>query len=342
MVVLSDGMTENDRAAWNCCRLIAAAPSGLRVFCIGIGNDVNRPLLKQLAEGAGGLAAFVSQQDDFARQSQAFRRKLMRPVATGVRIAVNGIETCDVTPEALPDLFYGAPLRLSGRYKNSGDATITIEADVMGQPVSQTVQVRFPDVEENNPEIERLWAFQRVEQLMADIRRNGESPAAVGRILNLCEGYSIAGEYASFIVLENDAEYARWAIERRNVTRVSRDDNARLRLQEQLQQLRDSALAQSGPVEPQAVAVTEPAQQNGSQTDPTAAASPAFAPARTTPTDLIWAQPSSPSVSPSSSGGGSGGGAIDPVTGLLAAGLAAFAAFNRKRRGIKLESTNRS
>lgn len=99
---------------------------------------------------------------------------------------------------------------------------------------------------------------------MAGIRRNGESAASVARILNLCEGYSIAGEYASFIVLENDAEYSRWAIERRNATRVNRDDNARLRLQEQLLQLRDSALAQTGPAEPQAVAASEPGQQNGS------------------------------------------------------------------------------
>ena len=339
VVVLSDGMTEDNEQS-ELLRLISTAPSGTRVFCIGIGNDVNRPLLKQLAEGAGGLAAFVSQQDDFARQSQAFRRKLMRPVATAVRIIVNGIETSDITPEALPDLFYGAPLRLSGRYKNSGDATITIEADVMGRPISQTVQVKFPDVEETNPEIERLWAFQQVEQLMAGIRRNGESAASVARILNLCEGYSIAGEYASFIVLENDAEYSRWAIERRNATRVNRDDNARLRLQEQLLQLRDSALAQTGPAEPQAVAASEPGHQNGSQTSQTSAASPSST--LPTPTDLNWTRQSSPSVSQSFSGGSRGGGAIDPLTGLLAIGLAVAAVSNRKRRGIKLENPNRN
>ncbi|MDA1166106.1 MAG: VIT and VWA domain-containing protein [Planctomycetota bacterium] len=342
VVVLSDGMTENNEQS-ELLRLIADAPSGTRVFCIGIGNDVNRPLLKQLAEGAGGLAAFVSQQDDFARQAQAFRRKLMRPVATGVRIKVDGIETSDVTPEAVPDLFYGAPLRLSGRYRKSGDATITIEAEVMGQPISQTVQVTFPDVEDKNPEIERVWAFQQVEQLMAEIRRNGESPAAIAKIINLCEGYSIVGEYASFIVLENDAEYSRWSIARRNAIRVTRDDKARLQLQQQLQLLRDSALAQSGPAEPKSAAGSLPAEQtvaqNVPQAVPTTASSPAFVPAQTTPTDLNWAPSSAPSVSPSSSRGGSGGGgAIDPITGLFAAGLAASAMFNRKRRPSVLKS----
>jgi Ca-activated chloride channel family protein len=342
VVLLSDGMTENNEQS-ELLRLIADAPSGTRVFCIGIGNDVNRPLLKQLAEGAGGLAAFVSQEDDFSRQAQAFRRKLMRPVATGVRITVNGVKTSDVTPEALPDLFYGAPLRLSGRYKNSGDATITIDAEVMGQPISQTVQVNFPDVEDKNPEIERVWAFQQVEQLMADIRRNGDSPEAVGKIISLCEGYSIVGEYASFIVLENDAEYSRWTIARRNATRVVRDDKARLQLQDQLQLLRDSALAQSGPAEPEAIATAESEQRNLAQADPTltaspVTASPSGAPVQMRPTDLNWAPSSSSPNSQPYSGGG--GGAIDPFTGLLAAGLAASAMYNRKRRAIILKESS--
>ena len=42
-------------------------------------------------------------------------------------------------------------------------------------------------------------------------------------IVRLCEDYSIVSEYASFIVLENDAEYQRWKIERKNVARMGRD-----------------------------------------------------------------------------------------------------------------------
>jgi len=63
-------------------QLIGERPRNCRVFCVGVGNEVNRPLLQQLAEDSGGLAAFISQSDDFARQAKAFRRKLTRPVAT--------------------------------------------------------------------------------------------------------------------------------------------------------------------------------------------------------------------------------------------------------------------
>ena len=335
VVILSDGMTENREQA-ELLSLISNAPSGTRVFCIGIGNEVNRPLLQQLAEGAGGLAAFVSQQDDFARQSQAFRRKLMRPVATNVQILVDGVETYDVTPKAMPDLFFGAPLRLFGRYRNSGTAIITVNAEVMGQPITQTVTVSLPATEDSNPEIERMWAFRQVEQLMAGMRRNGESNASVQKIISLCEGYSIVGEYASFIVLENDAEYSRWSIERRNATRVRRDDTARVRLQQELQTLRDASLAELTPGEPQAVAATAPRQSSGDSTSiPTPTVNSVNPSVSTTPTDLNWSRPDSSGSSPGVSRRG-GGGAIDPITGLLALSLAGAAAVSRKRRRTKL------
>lgn len=246
VVILSDGMTQQNEQA-ELIGLIGNAPPSTRVFCIGIGNEVNRPLLKQLAERAGGLAAFVSLQDDFKRQSQAFRRKLMRPVATNVRIKFNGVETFDVLPGALPDLFYGAPLRMIGRYKQGGASQVSVSGEVLGKPFEQTVDVSLPKASDENPEIERMWAYCRVQQLMNELREKGNSADKESEIVRLCEGYSIVSEYASFIVLENDAEYKRWSIQRRNATRVQRDDSARNRLRIQLDNLREQSLAAIGP-----------------------------------------------------------------------------------------------
>ena len=75
-MILSDGMTQA-KEQQELFEQITARPAGTRIFCIGVGNEVNRPLLKQMADEAGGLAAFLSQGDDFQRQAQAFRRKLL-------------------------------------------------------------------------------------------------------------------------------------------------------------------------------------------------------------------------------------------------------------------------
>ena len=116
VVVLSDGLTEQGEHQ-ELVALIAQRPPGTRVFCLGVGNDVNQPLLRQLAEESGGLAAFISQGDDFQRQAQAFRRKLQHPAATGVKITIEGGDVYDVEPATLPNLYHGAPVRLYARYR---------------------------------------------------------------------------------------------------------------------------------------------------------------------------------------------------------------------------------
>src|SRR5207253_3851187 len=84
VVILSDGLTEPQERQ-TLLQQIQARPGNSRVFCVGVGNDVNRPLLEQLAEDSGGLSAFISAGDDFARQARAFRQKLVRPFATDLQ-----------------------------------------------------------------------------------------------------------------------------------------------------------------------------------------------------------------------------------------------------------------
>jgi Ca-activated chloride channel family protein len=143
VVLLSDGLTEQKSRA-ELTQIIRLRPQNARVFCVGVGNDVDRGLLQQIAQDTGGLAAFVSREDNFERQAAAFRRKLMRPVATDVKVQVAGVEAYDLEPRQLPNLYHGMPVRLYGRYKGSGDAKVTVRGQVLGKPLEQAVSMSFP------------------------------------------------------------------------------------------------------------------------------------------------------------------------------------------------------
>lgn len=240
VVVLSDGMTEQDERA-ELMQLIAARPARARVFCVGVGNDVERPLLQRVAESAGGFAAFVSQQDDFARQAAAFRRKVARPAATGVKLLFAGVDVTELEPKQLPDLFHGMPLRVHGRYRQGGKGKVTLCADVDGRQIQRDFELELPTGEGGDPRIERMWALQRIERL-----RHVE-PQPVDEIVRLGEGYSIATEWTSFLVLENDAEYQRWQIQRRNGLRTARDRQQTEALRQQLDAIRQKAMPELGP-----------------------------------------------------------------------------------------------
>src|SRR5438128_2690355 len=203
VVILSDGLTEQrDRA--ELLALMRQRPSNARVFCIGVGNDVDRPLLEQLADDAGGLSAFISRDDDFARTAQAFRRKLSRPAATNVELKFDGVEVYDLEPKTLSNLYHGMPVRLYGRYRKGGAAKVSLRAHLGGSELRQSATINFPTDATEIPEIERMWAFHKMQRLLKDADRSGSRDAVIDEVVRLGEAYSIVSEYTSFLVLEND------------------------------------------------------------------------------------------------------------------------------------------
>lgn len=246
VVILSDGLTEQQERQ-TLLQQIQARPGNTRVFCIGVGNDVNRPLLEQLAEDSGGLSAFVSSSDNFARQARAFRQKLTRPFATGLEIKFAGVDVTDIEPAAVPNLYFGAPVRIYGRYRGGGMAQVSLRGSVNGVEVKQASQLEFPKTDAANPEINRLWAWHRINALLKDADRKGDRTTVMPEVVRLGEDFSIVTEYTSFLVLENDAEYQRWKIARKNLDSIGRDRQVHAKRREQLDAIRNKALADLGP-----------------------------------------------------------------------------------------------
>lgn len=327
VVILSDGLTENGETS-NLIKLMKERPGNTRVFCIGVGNDVNRALLESIANDSGGLAAFLSREDDFTRQAAAFRRKLLRPAATDLKIDLAGADVYDVEPQKLPNLYYGMPVRVYGRYKKAGNATVNVSANVAGKPLSQSLTVDLPKQDENNPEIERMWAWNRIDRLQKDADAKGAGRDAVTpEIVRLGEGYSIVTEYTSFLVLENDAEFQRWKIDRKNVLRVARDRAAEEKVASELTKLRDQAAASVGPIDEKSLTPAS-APPPAARSAPSPAATPAASPSGSTPAGSPAPTGNSPQSRDITFGGGGGGGggggagAIDPFSAaaLLAVG----------------------
>ncbi len=315
VVVLSDGMTEQSERE-ELLALIGSRPAGSRVFCVGVGNDVNRPLLSQLADEAGGLSAFLSASDNFDRQAEAFRRKLLRPAASDVKITFDGGDVYDVEPQQLPNLFHGMPLRLYGRYKKSGTVEVRVQAEINGAPFEQTVSIDLPETDNANPEIERMWALEKVNRLLRTADRNGNRTAALDEIVRLGETYSIVTEYTSFLVLENDAEYRRWKIERRNLQRLARDRGQQQLVRAELEQLREEARADMGPQEksrPDRLA------QANTRSQPSPTPNPSTDVPQSRDLNIVRNNPG-------------GGGAIDPISGGIVLALAGLGAAARRRK----------
>ncbi|TWT50177.1 Vault protein inter-alpha-trypsin [Rubripirellula amarantea] len=326
VVLLSDGMTEAGEQS-ELLNLISSRPDAVRVFCVGVGNEVNRPLLQQMATKAGGLASFVSTEDSFARQAHLMRQKLIRPAIGNLSVSFAGDKITEVEPANLGNLFYGTPLRLLGRYADGGPVEVTLRGEIQGSPWEQTVNIELPTKDEGHSPIERIWALRRVSRLLGQERETKANHQA--EIVRLCEGYSIVSPYASMLVLENDREYKRWKIEQRNATRITRDRASREQLDRKLASLRERN-------QYQLTSAPQPNKALGNAGTDTSSVSPDQTSSNAAP------QSSSPNAprsvdfdfSPNRGGGGGGGGAIDPITATIALTTAGAAALARRRKKL--------
>jgi Ca-activated chloride channel family protein len=94
-----------------------------RVFCFGIGTDVNTHLLDQLTEQARGSSQYVLPEEDLEVKVSSFFSRIKEPVLANPTLKFTGdIRVTKTYPSSLPDLFKGEQLVLVGRYSGKGDS----------------------------------------------------------------------------------------------------------------------------------------------------------------------------------------------------------------------------
>jgi Ca-activated chloride channel family protein len=112
-----------------------------------------------------------------------------------------------------------------GRYPGDGEAQLVLKAKISGQERTWKTMVDFPETARDNPELERLWALSAIEDLMRDIRENGESEDLREQIVDLGLAYSLVTDYTSMLVV-NDDILENEGIQKKNARRIQRERQA--------------------------------------------------------------------------------------------------------------------
>ena len=226
IVLLSDGQATASDDHSSVMATLARSATQTRIFSFGIGNEVNRPLLDRLATQTGGLADYVSGQDEVERKIRLIQAKLSSPVATDLELSVDGVKIHDVTPSRLPNLYRGQQLVLMGRYSGAGEAKLTLSGTLAGKQELLSETVKFPESDASHPQIQRMWAWRQVDERLAQLRGGEQSPSLIDQVVKLGVDYSIVTPFTAFLVLENESEYQRFSIERKNAARISTERQA--------------------------------------------------------------------------------------------------------------------
>jgi Ca-activated chloride channel family protein len=139
------------------------------------------------------------------------------------------VRVSDVTDEAIGKVYRGQQLVVMGRYDQGGPARVTLDARLTGQDKSYTTEFSFPETASDHPELERIWALDRIESLETQ-RDSGLADGAEveAAIRDLGLDYQLVTDFTSMVVLSDQA-FADRGIERRNGRRIGLERAAQAR-----------------------------------------------------------------------------------------------------------------
>jgi Ca-activated chloride channel family protein len=199
----------------------------VRVFGFLMGNSANWPLMRTIAGASGGFYAGVSNDDDILGQIMLAKSKVTHEALHHAAFKFSGpVRIFNTTGDTTDKIYLGQQLVIFGRYEGAGKSTVTLQASLTGEDKTYTTTLELPEIDTDNPEIERLWAMAMIEQIEVQ-EAAGAQPAAESHdaIQNLGVAYQLVTDYTSMVVLD-DATHARRGIARHNQQRTAIERNA--------------------------------------------------------------------------------------------------------------------
>ncbi len=198
----------------------------VRLFTFVMGNSSNKPLLDSMAKISNGFAMNVSNSDDIAGKLLEATSRLTHEALHDIDVSFSGIKVSDLTPDRIGSLYRGQQLIVFGHYWGDGEASVSIDGMVSGESKSYTTTFEFPEIAILHPEIERLWAFAKIEDLQNRLDYFGEDADIEQAITDVAIENGLVTDYTSMIVLREE-RYQELGINRFNQTRVLNEQLAR-------------------------------------------------------------------------------------------------------------------
>ncbi len=195
--------------------VLAAGGAGVRIFGFGVGNNLNKELLEELADATRAVAEYVAEDESIEEKVSRLQKKVASPVLSDLSIDWGEAEVSAVYPKVPGELFAGTQLLVTGRYRKAGAFDVTLKGRAGAQAVELRQKLVFPERAEGGQAIPYLWAMRKIASLLDEIRRGGENAETVKQIVAISKEHRIATPYTSFLVLESEAAYDRQGIERK-------------------------------------------------------------------------------------------------------------------------------
>ena len=200
---MTDGYIGNERD------ILAAVHSRIgasRIFSFGVGNSVNRYLMQRMAEAGRGVVAYLGLNDSARTVMDDFFARVSRPALTDIEVDWGGMAVTEVYPAALPDLFVGRPLVVTGKFAGDRKAVRVLGSSGGERLTLMSAQ----DVDGSaGSSLAKVWARLRIADLANRQTWAGDPHGELGdAIRNTALRYQLVSNYTSFVAVDSSLKTA--------------------------------------------------------------------------------------------------------------------------------------
>jgi len=172
----------------------------VRVFTIGLGAGVNRPLLSRLSDLKRGRFTYIQSAEAIRASVSRLFNLVESAVLEAPELTIENGQLLQLQPSTLPDLAPGEELVVTARAIGSGPVRIVLRGRGIHGPIEAkaTVALSKPNAK---PWVGRMWARERTNRLLEDISLKGESDELKNEAIELAVSYGFVTPYTAFLAV---------------------------------------------------------------------------------------------------------------------------------------------
>lgn len=198
VLFLTDGRSNNKAAL----AAVATDAHDVRVFTVGLGDKVDKPLLSRLSAMKRGRFTYVESAATLPRRMSKLFDAISAPALVGLSLSVQGDNGALYRsyPRTLPDVFVGDELVVVSRVQGDGPIKVVLTGTSAGGPVVVERTVQLPE-KVSRRWVGRLWARARVDHLLEEMALVGPAEELVSETKELGLAYNLLTPYTAFLAI---------------------------------------------------------------------------------------------------------------------------------------------
>ena len=195
VIFLTDGSVGNEAELFE---IIHERLGDARLFTVGIGSAPNSYFMRQAAEEGRGSFTHIGEVGEVGARMAELFEKIEQPVLTDLRLAWPDGVAAELSTDALPDLYAGEPVVFTARLRRAAGSA-RLDGRFRDSPWSVDLPLAGGAA---SPGIGKLWARDRIDDLMARLHRGGDAAEVRSQVVALGLEHHLVTEYTSLVAID--------------------------------------------------------------------------------------------------------------------------------------------